>query len=74
MAKLLDRIREAVESSGQTRYAIAKATGIAQSQLSRLVRGENGLTIETAERLADHLGLRIALEPKSASKRKTKGR
>ena len=64
MAVLLDAIREAVESSGKTRYRIAEDTGIAQSVLSRLMSGERGLSIDVLERLADYLGLEIVMRPK----------
>ncbi len=63
MAKLVHAIRQAVEASSRTRYRIAKESGVSASQLSRLVRGERGLTADTIERLADYLGLRITIEP-----------
>lgn len=65
MAKLTDTIRAAVKASEHTPYAIAKGAGIARSQLSRLLSGESGMTVDTLERLADFLGLRIRVEPKS---------
>lgn len=71
VARLLDAIRRAVEASGQTRYRIAKESGVSAGQLSRLVNGERGMTVDTIERLADHLGLRIRIEPKGKT---TKGR
>ena len=71
MAKLLDAIRRAVEASGKTRYRIAKESGVSGGQLSRLVSGERGMTVDTIERLADYLGLRITIEPKGKT---TKGR
>lgn len=71
MAQLIESIRAAIEASGETRYRIAKDTGIAESQLSRLMNGERGLSVDTLERLADYLGLRIVIEPKSKT---TKGR
>lgn len=64
MAKLLDTIRRAIETSGKTRYRIAQEAGIAQSQLSRLMSGECGLNVETIERLAAYLGLEIVVRPK----------
>ncbi|MBL8761338.1 MAG: helix-turn-helix domain-containing protein [Phycisphaerae bacterium] len=64
MAQLLDKIRRAVETSGKTRYRIAKESGISAAQLSRLVNGQSGMTVETIERLADYLGFRIVIEPK----------
>lgn len=60
--KLSDQIRQAIEQCGQTRYAIAKTTGIDQSTLSRFVSGERGLPMNTLDRLADHLGLTITMK------------
>lgn len=71
MGQLLDAIRRAVESSDKTRYRIAKESGVSAGQLSRLVNGERGMTVDTIERLADYLGLRITIEPKGKT---TKGR
>ena len=65
---MLDEIRRAVEASGKTRYRIAKESGIAESQLSRLMSGERGLSVECLERLADSLGLEIAIRPKRRRK------
>lgn len=64
MAELLNMMRKAIEASGQSRYRISKATGIAQSVLSRFMSGKTALTVETVERLADYLGLEIALRPR----------
>jgi transcriptional regulator with XRE-family HTH domain len=64
MARLVDAIRRAVEASGKTRYRIAKESGVSAGQLSRLVNGERGMTVDTIERLADYLGLQITIEPK----------
>lgn len=61
---VLSQIRDAINSSGESRYAISSATGISQSQLSRLMARESGLSIESLQRLADHLGLEIAVRPK----------
>jgi len=59
---LSDEIRQAVDSCGQTRYAISKATGIGQDTLSRFMSGQRGLPMKTLDRLADYLGLHIATE------------
>ena len=67
MAKLVDAIRRAVETSGKTRYRIAKESGVSAGQLSRLVNGERGMSVETIEKLADYMGLRIKIEPKGKS-------
>lgn len=57
--KLSDQIRQAVENCGQTRYIIAKETGIDASTLSRFMSGERGLPMKTLDRLADHLDLNV---------------
>ena len=71
MAKVLDIIRMAINDCEESRYNIAKATGIAESQLSRLMSGETGLNVDTLEKLAAHLGLEIIIRPK---RRQTKGK
>ena len=71
MARILDAICDAIEASDRTRYRIAKDTGISQTQLSRLMSGERGLSIDALERLADYLGLGIIIRPK---RRRRKGR
>jgi len=71
MARLTNAIRAAVKASDQTPYAIAKGANVARSQLSRLLSGESGMTVDTIERLADYLELRITIEPRAKI---TKGR
>ena len=70
MDGVVEQIRKAIEMSGKTRYRIAKESGVAQSQLSRLMSGERGLSVETVERLAECLGLEIEIR----STRRRKGR
>lgn len=62
-------MRKAIEASGQTRYRIAKESGVSAGQLSRLVNGERGLSVESVEKLADYLGLRITIEPKAKTRK-----
>ncbi|MHC4563393.1 MAG: helix-turn-helix domain-containing protein [Planctomycetota bacterium] len=70
MGDLLEDIRKAIKASKKTRYRIWKETGIAQAQLSRLMDGTTGLSIETIERLAECLGLEILIRPKGRKKGK----
>jgi plasmid maintenance system antidote protein VapI len=56
---IIDQLRKAIETSDESVYAIAKATGVPQSVLSRFVRGERGITFETAAKLAAYLKLRL---------------
>lgn len=63
MSQLISAMRKAIVASKKSRYRIALDTGIAQSQLSRLMSGEQGLSVETMERLAEYLGLEIVIRP-----------
>lgn len=62
MATVTDQLRRAVERCGQTRYAIAKATGIPASVLSRFVASGAGLRSQNFDRLCAHLGLVLVLK------------
>jgi transcriptional regulator with XRE-family HTH domain len=59
MGKFSDQIRDAIQASGTTRYSLAKQVGIPESALSRFMRGKQGLTLATLDKLADLLGLEI---------------
>ena len=71
MSKVLDEIRQAIDRSDHSRYAISKAIDISQAQLSRLMAGKSGLSIDSLERLAEFLNLEIVIRPK---RRRRKGR
>ena len=60
--KLSDEIRDAVDASGMSRYAIAKALGVAESTMSRFMNGKGGLSMEYIDRLAALLGLHIVVK------------
>ena len=70
MGSLLDQLVTAIEECGQTRYQIAKGSGVDQAVLSRLVRGEMGMSVANIERIADYLELEIVLRPKRRHTRK----
>jgi transcriptional regulator with XRE-family HTH domain len=61
VSKLIDQIRESIRTSGRSRYALAKATGLDQSHLSRLMAGTTGLSVEALERLAGALGFEVVI-------------
>ena len=52
-----------------TRYRLSKETGINESILSRLVRGEKGLTLENAEKLLEYFDLVEFKNPGNSSQR-----
>ena len=67
---MLDDIRAAITADKRTRYRMAKDLNISQAQLSRLMHGERGLSIDTLERLADYLGLEIVVRLKHSRRHK----
>ena len=66
-------IKKAIEASGQSRYRIAKETGVSQAHLSRLMSGQRGLGVDMLERLAAYLELEIIIRPKRGRSRKGNG-
>jgi transcriptional regulator with XRE-family HTH domain len=59
METFSDQLRRAILDSGLTRYVISRETGVAESVLSRFVRGERGLSTESIDPLMEFLGLEI---------------
>lgn len=53
---IADTLRRAIEESGESVYAIAKGSGIAQPVLHRFVAGERDLTTRTADKLLVYFG------------------
>lgn len=47
-----DEVRDAIESSGLSRYRLSMESGVAQSVLSRFMNGTRGLSTETLDKLA----------------------
>jgi plasmid maintenance system antidote protein VapI len=56
---MADVLRKAIEGSGQSVYAIAKAADIPQPVLHRFYAGERDLTLATANKLAVYFGLEL---------------
>ncbi len=64
VSRILAQVRKAIKESGHSRYAISKATGIDQGQLSKLIHGQCGLGLDGLEKLADFLGWEVIFRPK----------
>jgi plasmid maintenance system antidote protein VapI len=62
--KVVDALRKAIrqaEKSGMTRYKLAQSCGVEQAVLSKLMRGMKGVRLDTAERIVNGLGKRLAI-------------
>jgi transcriptional regulator with XRE-family HTH domain len=54
-----EQLRNAIEQSGQTRYAISKGTGVSEAQLSKFIHRTRSLDLTTVDKLATYLGLEL---------------
>jgi transcriptional regulator with XRE-family HTH domain len=57
--RLSDQIREAIDASGLSRYAICKAIGLNQGAMSRFMSGKSGLSLDSLDRIGELLDLRV---------------
>ena len=59
MKTVSDQLRDAIEKSGHSRYAITKETGVAASVLSRFVASGRGLRSHNIDAICAYLGLEL---------------
>ena len=55
-----NQLKNAIETSGQSRYAIAKGAGIKYSTLVRFLDENADIRLSTVDALAGHLGIDMA--------------
>jgi len=63
-----DQIRQAVDASDMSRYAICKALGIDQATMSRFMAG-SGMELANIDRLAELLGLMVTRPAKRQARK-----
>jgi plasmid maintenance system antidote protein VapI len=56
---LADVLRREIRATGQSVYAVALASGVGQPVLSRFLAGTRGITLDTADKLCQTLGLEL---------------
>lgn len=61
MASLSEQVREIVNRSSASRYAVARKIGVSEALLSRFLSGERGVSLATLDKLADVFGI-VAIE------------
>ena len=57
---LVEELQQAILNCGETEYRVAKESGVAQPILNRFLRGERGISLETAAKVCQYLGLHLA--------------
>ena len=62
MSELYRQVRRLIESADESRYSIAKATGVSESSLSQFMAETKGLSHEAIEKVLAHLGYEIQLQ------------
>ena len=60
-SKLSDQVRKAVDASGLSRHAICLAIGLDRAVMSKFMSHKGGLALDTLDRLAAFLDLRIVV-------------
>jgi len=53
------KLRTAIKEAGKSIYQVAKDSGVAHPVILRFVSGERDIRLETAEKLAESLGLEL---------------
>ncbi len=56
------QLRTAIEESGQGQREISRGSGVSQAAISRFLKGERSLTLESASKIFDYLGVRLTPE------------
>lgn len=75
MSELANELRQAINDSGLTHYAIGKASCVDTAVIDRFVSGERDIRLETAGKIAESLGYRLAKsESDKLAKKSAKGR
>jgi hypothetical protein len=68
--KLSDQIRQAIDSSGFSRYAICKKLEIKEAQMSRFMAGKGWIGQDNLDALAALLNLHVMAGKRREKKRK----
>jgi hypothetical protein len=67
---ITELIQDAIRSSGVSRYAISKTTGIDQGQLCRFMQGQpGGLSFDSVDKVLDALELEVVIRPRRSTKK-----
>ncbi len=56
---LSEKLKRACHKSGETRYQLAKETGLDYASLHRFLDGKTGLNSTSMDKLADYLGYEL---------------
>ncbi len=66
---ILEQLREAARRSGLSMLRLSEQSGLRYMSVHRFVAGRKGVTIDSAARLAEALGLEVVLRPRKPGKK-----
>ena len=74
MKPFSDQIRDAIQASGVSRYALAEQCGVFESAISRFMSGKQSMSLSTVDKIADTLGLQVIVGVSGVQKSRKPGR
>ena len=66
---LEEHLKTAIAKSGLSVYRLAKDSGVSQPVLCRFVNGQRGITLATASKLVEALGLELVVKKRKSKKK-----
>ena len=63
-----EQLKKAIQEGRLSQAALARGTGLSEGQISRFLRGERGLSLESIDKLLDVLELEIVIRPRRKGK------
>jgi transcriptional regulator with XRE-family HTH domain len=63
-----EQLKQAIREGRHSQAALARGTGLSEGQISRFLKGERGLSLESIDKLLDVLGLEIVIRPRRKRK------
>lgn len=66
---LEEQLKTAIAKSGLSVYRLAKDSGVSQPVLCRFVNGQRGITLATASKLVETLGLELVEKKRKPEKK-----
>lgn len=58
-------LRDSIEESGLSAYALGQLAGVSRTTLCMFIDGKRGLTTDTVDKIAPHLGLKVSYPARS---------
>jgi transcriptional regulator with XRE-family HTH domain len=64
-----EQLKQAIQEGPLSQAALARGTGLSEGQISRFLKGERGLSLESIDKLLDVLELEIVIRPRCKARK-----